>query len=181
MSLITISKAFPVSGPSTFEVLFLTKMIPSWPTADGLRFGGDTEEMDDTYKFGRLVLQRMVDDMEARPSDIAAKLKPFIEGKLAAEDYDIDLDSLGELGLDIEHFLQSLCQRFPEDFDFFEVAWAYADRRFNHGNFGGGAYFITADAIHGMTTHGFLDEKRAAYMANKASMDDQSRVEGPSR
>lgn len=180
MSLITVSKAVPVSVPSSFEVLFLTKMIPSWPTADGLRFGGDTDEMDITIDFGRLPLQQMVADMEHRPSDITAKLKPFLEGKLSQEVYEIELDDLNELGIDIEHFLQSLCQRFPDEFDFFEVAWAYTDHRFHHGNFGGGAYFITADAIHATITHDFLDEKRAAYEA-KASLDDQSGMNGPAR
>jgi len=180
MSMITVSKAIPVSAPSSFEVLFLTKMIPSWPTAEGLRFGGDTDQMDVTHRFGRWVLQQMVEDMETRPSDITTKLKPFLEGKLANGAYDIELDELNELGLDIEHFLQSLCQRFPDDVDFFEVAWAYTDRGFQHGNFWGGAYFITADAIHETTTHGFLEEKRAAYMA-KSSMDDQSELRGPAR
>jgi hypothetical protein len=168
MSLITISRTLPASVAHTFEAHFLTRMIPFETTDDGLWIGGDTEDVNLTMRFSQDLLMQMFQEINRHPSVTGVKLLPLIQQRLSEESGEIEIDDLSDLGIDIEHLLQSLCQRFPNEFDFFEVAWAYTEGRFHHGNFGGGAYFITADSIDGVITHKFLDEKRAAFGA-KAS------------
>lgn len=73
---------------------------------------------------------------------------------------------LPAVGLDYPELFQSLCRKYPDEIPYVEVMWAYTDRKPVHGEHGGGAYFITKDAIEITRTSDWLSEKRRHYKAN---------------
>lgn len=179
MATTTVSPELPLWVQDTLEYDLLALMIPVFVDRDGISFGGPVYH--DDYTPSSAISVSKVAEMVKKAKDgdsslirkISAPLERLLE-KVKAENKafffidmlqfssDVDIAGDGSL-LEVDHVLHSLCERFPEEIPFIEVAWAYGDRKPAHGNFGGGAAFITPEGVDLITTHGFLNEKRAVF------------------
>lgn len=179
MGTTTVSPHLPEFVKDTFEFVFLQHMIKTWVYDGGVSFGGPVwhdvgpsgfkvtaAELDDLVKKGAGVTSPLIDAIMPRLLMMQASGKPG---------HRIDFDHISRLVspdgpdtlLEVDHFFHSLCQRFPVEIPFIETAWAWTDRKPAHGNFGGGASFMTADGIETMTSAWWLDQKREAFKASR--------------
>lgn len=179
MATTTVSPELPLWVQDTLEYDLLALMIPVFVDQDGISFGGPVYHDDYTPSSAISVskVAKMVKKAKEGDSSLFRKISAPLERlleKIKAENKafffidmlefssDVNIAGDGSL-LEVDHVLHSLCERFPEEIPFIEVAWAYGDWKPAHGNFGGGAAFIMPEGIELITTHGFLNEKRAAF------------------
>lgn len=126
------------------------------------------------------VINMSSDDIEVFVDRLQNSGAPILEGFIKnVEEYvaehaeangscDIDFDIVG---LDMDQLFLSLCQRFPDEIEQVGIMWSYSgdERRFHHGDAGGGATFITKEGIKDMTTHRWLEDQIEAYEAEKTA------------
>ncbi|MBY3158361.1 hypothetical protein HFO56_39365 [Rhizobium laguerreae] len=108
------------------------------------------------------LIRKLAAPLERLLERVKTEKKPFFFIDMLDFSNDVNVANDGSF-LEVDHVLHSLCERFPDEIPFIEVAWGYGDRKPAHGNFGGGAAFITPEGVEIMTTHGFLKEKRTAF------------------
>jgi hypothetical protein len=179
MATTTVSPELPLWVQDTLEYDLLTLMIPVFVDRDGVSFGGPVYHDDYTpssaisiSKVAEMVakaregdsslIRKIVAPLERLLERVKSEKKPFFFIDMLEFSSDVDIAGDGSF-LEVDHVLHSLCERFPEEIPFIEVAWGYGDRKAAHGNFGGGAAFITPEGVELITTHGFLKEKRTAF------------------
>lgn len=177
MSYTTVAPELPNWILDTFEGRFIKALIPYVDAGDGLvRLGGDTswdieEENARTLDMNFIDLLDFIALGRDAGTPLTIKIANALQTQLQAGEYEtrIDIHDLSERVnyygplLEIEDFFHSLCSRFPEQIPFVETAWAFTDRRYVHGNFGGGAAFVTPSGIDRVSSHGFLEERRRNY------------------
>lgn len=176
MATTTVSPVLPIWVQETLEYDLLTLMIPAFVDSEGVSFGGPVwhddhspsaavavskvaEMVKKAREGGSTFIEQIVGPLERLLNRVSAENKPFIFIDMFEFSQDANVAGDGST-IEVDHVLHSLCERFPEEIPYIEVAWGYGDRKPAHGNFGGGAAFITPDGVDVITTHGFLKRKR---------------------
>jgi hypothetical protein len=179
MATTTVAPLLPHWVEGTFEFDLLSLMIPCYVTQEGVGFGGPVWHDEDFPGSSIAIshLKSMLTQAREATSSLAPKIIGPLErliNKISAQgktfaiigieemlDFSADVNIAGNgTYLEVDHVLQSLSERFPEEIPYIEVAWGYGDRKPNHGSFGGGAAFITPEGTEIITTHGFLKNKK---------------------
>lgn len=144
----------------TFEGALIRRMVGVLRTKDGYELWSNAGVENAAVNLEELL-------QLARESDsrFAKAALPMLEKAIAEKEY-LFLDEFGET-LEIEQFdiadvLQELCRMYPDRLTHFEIAWAEVTSSAtpDFGRLGGGADFVTADAIESVNAKSWLDEKR---------------------
>lgn len=146
----------------TFEGALIRRMVGVMRTKDGYALWSNAG-----VENAAVNLDELLELARGSGSPFATVAVPMLEKAIAEKEY-LFLDEYGEaLGIeqfDIAHVLQELCRMYPDRLTHFEVAWAEVTSSAtpDFGRLGGGADFVTADAIESVNAKSWLDEKRQA-------------------
>lgn len=152
----------------TFEGALIRRMVGVMRTKDGYELWSNAG-----VENAAVNLDELLELARGSGSPFATVAVPMLEKAIAEKEY-LFLDEYGEaLGIeqfDIAHVLQELCRMYPDRLTHFEVAWAEVTSSAtpDFGRLGGGADFVTADAIESVNAKSWLDEMRAALKHERA-------------
>ncbi|NTF23507.1 hypothetical protein G6L37_34620 [Agrobacterium rubi] len=150
----------------TFEGALIRRMVGVLRTRNGYDLWSN-----DGVEAVIVNLEELLELASRSDSRLAVAGLPLIEAALSSG-WNVSLEEYGEaLGmdqLDIADVLQELCRMYPERLTHFEIAWAEITHEAapQFGRVGGGADFITSDAIESMNAKSWLEEKRKALKAS---------------
>lgn len=104
----------------------------------------------------------------ASDSRLATAILPLLDIAIEANEL-VPLEDISAAlyqdSFDIVDVLQELCKMYPEEFSHFEVLWAEVSPKTvpDFGRLGGGADFVTADAIESVNAKTWLEQRRMRH------------------
>lgn len=152
----------------TFEGALIRRMVGVLRTKDGYEIWSNAG-----IENAAVNLDELLELARGSGSPFATVAVPMLEKAIAENEY-LFLDEYGEaLGIeqfDIAHVLQELCRMYPDRLTHFEIAWAEVTSSAtpDFGRLGGGADFVTADAIESVNAKSWLEEMRASLRDERA-------------
>jgi len=166
---VSVNTILPHSVMDTFEGKLLSRLLDSSASDEGIYFYADTDPRTDIVFGDPAELKQFAALCSGSGSEVAEKVRPLLEEANRNGVCSIDLsDPENDISVDYIDVLHAIAKLHPETGPI-EVQYSIATFRVKPGEIGGGAFFITPEAIEQIDSHGWLTERRNAYESGRSS------------